>query len=836
MATKLAVRRWQFAVGMFLIGLGGHAQVQSVAPSTKTDPKVEARVEALLKQMTLDEKIGLIHGGPDGFSIGPIDRLKIPKITMTDGPMGTRNAGPATAFAAGVCLASTYDPDLAFKMGQAMGREARARGNAFLLAPAVNINRGPWLGRNFEYYGEDPYLAGQMAAAFIRGVQSEGVIATVKHFALNNQENERNTANSVCDEQTMREVYLPAFEAAVMEGGAWAVMCSYNKVNGTYASANTHLLTDVLKKDWGFQGLVMSDWGAVHETTGPINAGLDLEMPTGAFFNSQALNPLIQGGQVKETTIDDKVRRILRTLVTFGLLDRAQKLAESPQQVNLDREVSLQSAREGIVLLRNTANALPFDSGSVNKVAVVGPNADPSPWGGGGSSFIDADHRTSVLQGMKSVAPGAAFSAVPYKFVGGGEMFSNSIWKTNQGADGLTAEYFDNMKLEGAQPRVWIDQFIDHDWHKAAPFNGAKTDGFSIRWTGTMTPKETGDYEFVLGSDDGSRMYIDGKLAINMWNDQAYTEGRAVVHLEAGKPVPVKIEYFENSDNASCRCGYRFLPKDPFTTEEQAAKGADAAVVCVGFNPNSEGEGFDRSFSLPEGQDELIQAVAAANKRTIVVVNAGGQVDDHLWREKVSAIVYAWYPGEDGGQAVAEVLWGKINPSGHLVSTFYNEGEIADVEALFRPDGGTVHYTDRLSGGYRRDYRRNGPPDHAFGDGLSYTTFAYSDLSVSKSAAGLDVTFKAKNTGKMAGDAVPQVYVKRPSEADGRSPHWWLRGFTRVALKPGEEKLVKVHVDKQGLSYWDPVSSSWILDPGNYAVHVGGLLDPTALESKVQWP
>jgi len=677
------------------------AREQSAGAALSHAAAVEARVDALVKRMTLDEKIQLIGGTPDGFHTHAIPRLGIPSLKMSDGPMGLRNDEPSAAFPAGIALAATWDRQMALRMGQAMGLEARARGVHILLAPGINIQRIAIGGRNFEFYGEDPYLAGETAVQFIRGVQSEGVIATVKHFVANNQEYQRGTIDAEISERALHEIYLPAFKAAMQEGHAWAVMAAYNRVNGTHCAENKVLLTDILKKRWGFRGLVMSDWGATHKGVEAALAGLDLEMPHPKFMNAQTLLPAIQSGEVAESVINDKVRRILRAAIAMHFFDRPQEKADLPRYSGASSRVALEGAREGIVLLKNQDHLLPLDPSRVHSIAVFGPNANPAVTGGGGSSHVVPFRATSVLQGLDDFA----------------------------------------------EPNIRVDYI---------PF--------------------------------------------------AYSAG---------------------ANSAASRSDFR--------AEAALAARDDVAVVCVGFSAKTESEGADRTFSLPPGQNQLIEAVAHANPRTIVVLNSGGAVDMTGWIEKIGALMEAWYPGQEGGRAVAEILLGIVDPSGKLPATFERHWGDAAADRNYPGKNGKVVYREGIFVGYRYFDHAGVKPLFPFGYGLSYTTFAYSDLNVAPDGTGERVSFEIRNTGSRVGAEIAEIYVHEDHPPVPRPPKE-LKQFVRVSLAPGEAKHVQVDLPRSAFAYYDTSIHGWKTAPGSYEVFVGASSEDIRLRAAVSLP
>ena len=634
---------------------------------------VELRVGDLLKRMTLEEKIDMIGGYKD-FYIAPNARLGIPMITMADGPLGVRNYGDATAFTAQIAVAASWDVGLMQQVGAAVGKEARAKGVHIMLAPAVNIYRIPVCGRNFEYLGEDPFLAGAMAAAYVRGVQSQGVVATVKHFAANNQERNRTTVSADMEERTLQEIYLPAFKAAVQEGGAGAVMTAYNLVNGAHCSQNEHLIRDILKGAWKFDGIVMSDWGSTWDGVAAANAGLDLEMPSGEFMTRQTLIPAVNDGKVKVSTIDDKVRRMLRVMFRMGFFDRPQQDPSLPRYSPESRLVALRAAREGSVLLKNRGDVLPLDRHRITSIAVIGPDAQPAVTGGGGSSQVKPFRAVSVLEGIVE----RAGDGVEVYYAKGleqdlGRLFQQSVFSTGT-ESGLQGEYFSNMNLEGTPSFSRRDQRIEFDWGNG-PADGFQKTKYSVRWTGTIHPPSDGVYDFVVRGDDGYRLYLDDRLVISAWRDQSATTESVGRKLKGGSDHRVRLEYYQNEGGAVISFGWGLSELQMDSSAVQRASRTDAAVVCVGFNAFTEGEGFDRSFTLSAEEEQLIRAVANVNPRTIVVLIAGGNVSMTGWIDAVAGVLHAWYPGQEGGTAIADIIFGDVNPSGKLPASFEKRWE-----------------------------------------------------------------------------------------------------------------------------------------------------------------
>jgi beta-glucosidase len=821
--------------------VGGAQVVQAARSPTDAD----RRVESLLAQMTLSEKIGLI-AGRSGFDIPGLPRLGIPDLYVADSPFGVRAIGPSTLYAGGINLAATWNPGLAQRVGTQLGRDARARGRQYSLGPGVNIYRAPLNGRNFEYYGEDPFLGARIVVGFVNGVQSQGVSTTVKHFLGNNSEYARNSTDSRIDERTLREIYLPIFEAAVKEGKTGAVMGSYNLTNGLYMTENRHLIQDVVKGEWGFPGVYMSDWSAVHDAVAAANAGTDLEMPTPVFFNATTLAPAVAQGTLSSATIDDKVRRLLRNDFRFGWMEtRGQPDASIPAYNLEGNAAALESAREGMVLLKNDRGVLPLDRTRVHSVAVIGPNGYPAVVLGGGSATIPTYHAVSALEGIAN-ALGAG---------GGGSVqhargipslaratLNTTFTTTSGGPPGITAEVWYGTDMAGPPAATRIDQHISlggpldmlslarDDAGLEPQFNLGPEGPIFTRWTGFYKADTTGTYDFVVQqggfTETGFRVFVDGHSVADRWKLSPAIVEPIAVPLDAGTHKVV----FENRSVVSFGSPFVRLAivKQGSWVDTAAvaiARRADAVVLAVGFDPQTESEGYDRTFHLPPGQDELIQRIAAANPRTVVVINSGGSVDMNTWADGVPGIVAAWYPGQEGGTALGEILFGDVNPSGHLPATFERRWEDNPVYASYYPDSGSnrITYKEGVFVGYRGYDNRNVSPRFPFGHGLSYTTFSYANLSVAPGAANAPswvVSFDVTNTGKRAGAAVPQVYVHEMKSRVPR-PAKELKGFTKMVLKPGETRRVRIPLDLRSLAYYDAPNSQWRADPGAYAIMVG---------------
>jgi len=795
-------------------------------PVTPTPPRT---AESIVQQMTLEEKLDLL-GGVDNFFIREVPRLNLPRFKMADGPLGVRNFGPATAMAGGISLAATWNSAIAERVGTELGRDSRAKGVHFLLAPGVNIYRAPMNGRNFEYFGEDPFLASRMAVSYINGVQSQGVSATIKHFLGNNSEFDRHKTDSIIDERTLREIYLPTFEAGVKEAKVGALMDSYNLANGQHMSQNKYFLTDVLKKEWGFNGLVMSDWSATYDGVEAANAGQDLEMPSGLHMNREALKAAIDQGKVSIDTINDKVRRIIGTAIRFGWLDRAQTAFNVPRYNQGGKRAALDAALEGMTLLKNDGDLLPLDKTKTKSILVVGPTAYPGVPVGGGSAAVEPFASISFLEGLSNYG-----GAVRVFYDRGLASFADLAAATNfstgatGGTPGLMAEYFDGDELKGTPVVSRIEQHIDYGTGIRLLFPDGTQ---SSRWTGYYTPSEAGSYDIFVQTtrEVGGwyRLFVDDKLVLDSWQHMMALADFRTVPLDA-KPHKIVLEQHGRGERRAVRLRMGIVSTNKLVNEDakKLAATADAVVVAVGFDPETEAESSDRTFRLPLGQDELIQAMAAANRNTIVVATSGGGFDMQPWLDRVPALIEAWYPGQEGGTALAEILFGDVNPSGRLPATFEARWEDNPVHDSYYPSDGTkrVVYKEGVFVGYR-GYEKNGTkPLFPFGFGLSYTTFKYANLQIKplpNDSLGprYEVSFDVTNTGKREGSDVAQVYVGETQPKVPR-PAKELKGFAKVRLQPGETKAVSVVLNARSFAYFDVATSQWRAEAAAFDILVG---------------
>jgi len=798
------------------------------------DPSLpaETRVSDLLPRLTLDEKLSLLGGDRD-FYIRAIARLGLPEVKMADGPLGVRNYGPSTAYPGTIGLAASWDTALARQFGASVGSDARARGVSIMLGPAVNINRLPMNGRNFEYLTEDPFLAGRFAAAIVTGIQSQGVVATVKHYAANSQETERGTINEIIDERALREIYLPAFRAAIQEGHAWAIMNAYNRVNDHYCTASDWLNNAVLKYEWGFPGVVMSDWGAVHETPGVANAGMDLEMPSGEFLNAAKLKPLLDSGEVTLSTIDDKVRRILRLEIANGFLDRPQVIPSIPKDDPASAAVALQVAREGAVLLKNDGGLLPFDRSKVRTIAVVGPNADTFV-AGGGSAHVSPFHSVSLLAGLGLVGgPGVHLQQVS----GPGPALLAQLLPGSHYVSPLKLEFFGGDRRHPTLIAATQDDRIDADWTGREPAPGVSKTSFRAVWSGSIQAPATGRYIFLLRGRGYAEVSLGGKRIMGTWGNPENLTLSHVAELEAGKTYDLRVDFGRRPEDGS-RVQFAWGTAPPSLTDEEAAiiKGADAVVFAAGFNMMIEGEGADRTYELPGDQADLIQKVASLNPRTAVVIDSGGSVATAAWIGQVPAVLQAWYPGQEGGRALAEILFGDVNPGGKLPISYEKRWEDAAAYANYPGVGGKVTYGEGILVGYRWFDAKGIAPLFPFGYGLSYTSFRYDNLRIAPAGDGRwNVTFDVTNTGARPGDEVAQVYVSAPPSSVLRPPRE-LKGFARLNLGPGETKTATVSLSRDSFAYFNDQAKAWTVDAGSYTVNVSASSRDPRLTGSVDVP
>ena len=844
----------KFATGIAYICMSACALIAPSQISAQSAAS-SARVDGIVAKMTLEEKIDYIGG--TGFAVRAVPNLQLPSFEMSDGPYGVRsNAGfPSTTYAIGIGLAASWDKELAERVGAGIGKDARARGVHYMLGPGVNIYRSPRNGRNFEYFGEDPFLSGAIAVGYIEGMQKQGVSATIKHFMGNNSEYLRHDSDSIIDERTEREIYLPVFEAAVKRAKVGAIMDSYNLTNGVHLTQNGYLNTDVPRKEWGFKGVMMSDWGATYDGVGAANGGLDIEMPNGAFMNRQSLLPAIKDGRVSVATIDEKIKHILGLAERFGWLDREQTDNGLSVYSAKNQEVALQAAEEGAVLLKNEGHLLPLEKSKVKSILVVGPDAYPGVPVGGGSAGVRPFNLVSDLEGIQKIAGpdvtvfyDRGLATVP-------DLARDTHLSTDADGKkpGATLDTFQNLDLSGTPKSTRVVRNINDlgmSWETLAADPEAAMALFmsntkhetSRRWTGYYRAATDGPYEVVLegpGEGGGNRLFVDDKLIFDNWKLVRAFQPHATLQLTAG-PHKVVVEDYQNGPiGGKMRVAIADQRSLVSAKAKTLAAKADVVVIAAGYDNASEGEGGDRTFDLPVGQDELIREIAAANPHTVVAITSGGNVDSSAWLEHIPAYLETWYGGEQGGTALGEILFGAVNPSGHLPATFERRGEDNPTWNNYYPEGDSIRvvYKEGVFVGYR-GYEQNGvKPLFPFGYGLSYTTFKYANLAVSPVAGGsgphYKVSFDVTNTGQRAGATVAQVYVAEAHASVPRPPKE-LKGFERVVLQAGETKHVSVELDGRAFAFYDVAGKHWKVDAGDFGILVGDSSAETPLTSKVQ--
>ncbi len=835
---RIVARGSVAAVLSFFVGAG---VCQAQHP---LDPAIEHRIDAMMSKLTLEQKIDLL-GGVSTWYTHPEPSIGLQSIRLSDGPAGLRSGIPAIAYPAPIALAASWDPALAQEMGAALGRDARARGVDVLLGPGVDIARAPMAGRNFEYMGEDPWLASRIAVGYIEGVQSQGVSATAKHFALNDQEFNRHNSSSDADERTMREIDLPAFEAAVKEANVGAIMDSYNLVNGTHSTQNGWLNNTVAKQEWGFNGVIMSDWVSVYDGVAAVNNGLDLEMPFLHYLSPQVLQPAIADGRVSTATIDDHVRRILRLILRFNMNGRTPddsvSLFSEP-----DDQVALEVARESIVLLKNDRNILPLDPARTCTLAIIGPNASPAVMGGGGSAIVTTHKSVSIPEGVADFIhaekdePNCAHTVL----YDSGLPDRDEVFNATHFDHGLTQQVFTSRNFTGHSQQSTRSTLAED--------RIVTTRSGSIRWTGQFTAPADGTY-YALVHDgrpaDRHAFYIDGQPLRDPAPVDAGTWYIPLPRtLTRGQTVQIRFDYLPN--DAEVFPGLGIIDADDIVSSRarRIARSANAVLIAAGFDKSSEHEGADRTFSLPPLQNELIRNIAPLNPHTILALTGGGNVDMNPWIDRVPALLHLWYPGEEGGAAVADVLFGVQNPEGKLPVSFEKRWEDNPTYHSYYPQPGTpgsdclsgdwcgehaptaqVHYSEGIFLGYRyyaspTVNTANVQPRFPFGFGLSYTTFAFDNLELSPTTAHQDdpieVTLTVRNTGKVAGADVAQIYVSEQNPKVPR-PRIELKAFQKVRLAPGESRTITLSLNRRSFAYWSEPDHDWKVDAGRFTIYAG---------------
>ena len=859
----------------------GATAADAQSPSWDDDPAVEQRVDTLLGQMTDAEKADLATGQRNnffGFYNNPIERLGIPAQPMADGPIGVRVANPqnvrnTTRFPSGTAMGATFDPALIEQVGAAIGDESFHTGHSFQLGPSVDIPRTPLWGRAFEGYGEDPLLAGTIAGGYIRGIQSNPVAATIKHFVGYVQETDRFTYDARVDDRTLHEIYGKPYELAIQSSHPGAAMCSFNRVNGVYACENP-LMNTLLKGDYGFRGFVMSDYNATPSTARAANAGLDQEQPgdqgPGSANFGERLLAAVEAGDVSRARLDDMARRILRPMVGLGIFEN-RPVADRDFDVAAHAQLARQVAQEGTVLLKNERRALPLRvGGRLRSIAVIGPDADNASAQGGGSAVIPfATDEVSPLAGIAARAGAGArvTYAAGVDGVNEGDLLpgpppvtSTTLRPAGGGsADrGLHARYWTNTSFEGTpkldqtDPEVNVN-FGFQNWFSAASPKATQsqavaqlaargdfsmTGSISARWEGSFIPPATATYTLGLTARGDARLWIEGDLFAQTSGDRVVTVGRDV-QLTGGSPHTVRIDYSAGALNQYQGGQVRFFWRHPEDVMSPAmrdavadARAADAAIVVVrDYETEGGSREVDRpSLDLPKEQDQLIRAVGRANPRTIVVIESGAPSKTSTWDDATQAIMQAWYPGQEQGAALADLLFGDVSPSGKLSATVpADESQVPPIET-----DDVVDFDEGVFVGYRGFEQRGLTPAYPFGYGLSYARFAYRRLRLRGGTGDATATFTVRNASRRAATEVAQVYVGRLPTRFVATPPRQLAGFTRIPLAPRASARVTVTIPRSSLSYWDSGSQHWVTPAGRVQVAVGSSSDDIRLAGVVR--
>lgn len=808
---------------------------------------IEVRVKDLLSRLTIQEKISLLQSTSEA-----INRLNIDKYYHgNEGLHGVVKGGRFTVFPQAVALAATWNPDLIFETASAISDEARAKWNFYnqgkdqkdvftdyltLWSPTINMARDPRWGRTPETYGEDPFLTSKIALSFVKGLQGNDdkylkVVATPKHFAANNKEENRFSCNAEISEKALREYYLPAFKACITEGKAASIMSSYNAINGIPSSANPWLLNTVLRDEWGFKGYVVSDCGAVaniekshhfvktktEAAKVAIEAGLDLECGDDIYKDYLYLAYKERG--VNQETIDKAAARVLTSRFKLGIFDPVDnnpytKISPDVIGSKKHQELAVETARQSIVLLKNQNSILPLNKSKVKKIAVVGFNANDVVFGD--YSGLPVISPISPLQGiLNKVGKDIEVSYVPWKTTSKNLNIieADYLYNDSNNEKGLFAEYYNNKFLEGTA-KTRIDKTVNFDPVNLPPDPYTATPHKSIRWTGFIKPTVSGDYKIGVNSDDGVRLWLNNELVVDQWHNRGATTDQVAIEMEAGKQYAVKLEYFDNGSDAICQLLWEVPKKvngDFYAEDKKKALESDYVIAVMGINKSLEREGTDRTtLDLPEEQTNYLKELYAVNKNIIVVLVAGSSLSINWENENIPAIVEAWYPGESGGTAIADVLFGDYNPAGRLPFTFYKSAsDLPPIDDYEIANGRTYMYF-------------KGKTLYPFGYGLSYTQFEYSSMNIKKEGNKLLISIKINNIGNYKGDEVVQLYFKDEFE---KRPLKQLIGFKRTALNIGESKTIQFEVTKDNLHFWDEKTKDWKFRNGKYDFMLGASSD-----------
>lgn len=832
--------------------------MSSPSRASSFSPEVQARVAALLDQLTLEETVSLCHAGSK-FAVNAVPRLGIPEWTMSDGPHGVRREierdswnfiegfdDACTYLPTGSALAATWNPEMARLHGEVLGAEARERGKDIILGPGINLVRTPVCGRNFEYYSEDPCLIAELVVPAIEGIQSRGVAACVKHFACNNQELDRNGVDARPDERTLRELYLPGFEAAVKRAGVLTVMGAYNLLRGQHACHHEHLINRVLKGEWGFAGSVISDWGGTYSTFEAARFGLDVEMGSGErrenYHLADRFLAAIRAGLLDPALARDKARRNLSVMAATGALDPATR-ARGERNTPRHREAARRIAQEAIVLLKNERDTLPLPP--LRRLLVVGENATLQHHAGGFSSGVRALREVTPLEGLREALGGSVeiTHLRGYPDVEAGADLDPahlSLADEKAGTRGWVVTFYDHPWGNGEPKAVRPSEKVDLDWTRGRPFPFLKARECSVNYVTTFTPTTGGVYRFVLHGARRSSLLLDDRQLILRWETEGPDVVTADATLEAGRAYRVELRFRPQENDADNTLRLRVIAPDATdggagrSALLAAARAADAVVFVGGLTHQDDTEAGDRrDIALPHGQDELIASLAAVNSRTVVVLVAGSPVA-MPWIHKVPAVVFAWYAGGEGGHALADVLTGRVNPSGRLPFTFPQRLADSPAHALDDYRAGVCDYREGVLVGYRWHDARGLDPLFCFGHGLSYTRFDYADLTLARSGGEVLVAFTVINTGPRAGAEVAQCYVGDDVASVGRPPRE-LKAFRKLVLAPEESARVELRLDPRAFAFWDETRDDWRVEPGRFTISVGASSRDLRLSASIEF-
>lgn len=803
-------------------------------------------INKLIQDLTLREKISLMSGFNSWYT-NKIDRLDIPSIKMSDGPNGVRGdstSGKSSAcFPCAISIGSTWDMDLINQLGVALGEEAKVKDVDVLLGPTINIHRHPLGGRHFESFSEDPFLTGKIATEYVKGVQSQNVAACLKHFIGNDTEYERHLVSSNIDEKTLREIYLLPFEMGVKEGNAQVVMSAYNKLNNIYCSSHKELLIDILKDEWGFDGYVVSDWGAALETEENARGGLDLEMPGPGNVWGDQLYAAVSEGKVEEELINDKVRRILN-IASFS--KRFENPTNKPEESNDSaehRKLLKKAAASGMVLLKNN-DLLPLKS-NIKNLAIIGPNAKEAQIIGGGSASLKPHYQAHPLEAFENKL-GDQTNISYAKGCHTHKYLPKVKEELMDDKKGFLVEYFEGSKFD---ENILVQEHLIGN--KFWVFEGfakdviAKFDrpDISVRFSCAYTPDISGNHEFEIFGIGKARLFIDGKELIDNWTETSPGEAffsfssdskKALVDLDEGKTYQLEIRYKFEGNFPAIYIGCQTPDKvNLFDEALEVAKVADQVILIVGTNSDWETEGNDRSdFNLPANQNHLIEEVLKVNPNTLVVLNTGSPVK-MPWADRAEAILQTWFAGQEFGNAMVDIITGAINPSGRLPTSFPKNIEDTPAFNSYPGKDLQMNYEEKLLVGYRWYDKKDIKTLFPFGHGLSYTQFEYTDLEVEiQSKNKVSCKFSIQNTGLIAGAETAQCYIGYKTD-DHSEPKKTLQGFSKITLNQGDKSKVEINLNSRNFSSWNEAKQNWEVRPGSYEIFIGSSAENIILQSTI---